>query len=218
EPEVSSQIANKHPEHIEFQFTLLTIARVMSLFYYPGSAFVFSELENEPKRQHQNRCGGPSPARKHSQYPSKHLPLLKPSPHFQVRETPTHIQLALDVPGVKLEDIKAELVNGGRVLHLSGSRKVGTGSSFEEAKFEKRLSLGKDVDAPKLTAHLADGVLTLTAPKSEPKSQEIAIVRGHAPELTTTESKQKEVAASPKADEMEEAHKNGEQDKEYVMT
>mmetsp|Transcript_2432 Transcript_2432/g.5397 ORF Transcript_2432/g.5397 Transcript_2432/m.5397 type:complete len:192 (-) Transcript_2432:71-646(-) len=191
----------------------------MSLFYYPGSAFVFSELENESKRQHQNKCGGPSPAKKHCQYPSKHLPLVKPSPHFQVRETPTHIQLALDVPGVKLEDIKAELVNGGRVLHLSGSRKVGAGSSFEEAKFEKRFSLGKEVDASKLTAHLADGVLTLTAPKSEPKAQEIPIVQGHAPELTTTESKQKKAAASPKTDEMEDAQENGgEQEKEYVMT
>merc|ERR1712159_582534 len=130
-------------EHIEsIQFILLTTP-VMSLFYYPGSAFVFSELENESKRQ-QMKCGGPSPAKKHCQYPSTHLPLVKPSPHFQVRETPTHIQLALDVPGVKLEDIKAELVSGGRVLHLLGSR------------------------------------------KSEPKAQVIAIVQGHAPELTTT--------------------------------
>merc|ERR1712159_782939 len=132
--------------------------------------------------------------------------------------TPTHIQLALDVPGVKLEDIKTELVNGGRVLHLLGSRKVRVGSSFEEAKFDKRFSLGKDDDAAKLTAHLADGVLTLTAPKSEPKAQEIAIVRGHAPELTATESKQQEATPPPKADEMEDAQEDGEQDKEYVMT
>merc|ERR1712151_940183 len=99
-----------------------------------------------------------------------------------VSETTTHIQLALDLPGVKLEDIKAELVNGGRVLHLSGGRKVRAGSSFWEVKFDKRFSLGKNVDSSKLTAHLADGVLTLTAPKSEPKTQEIAIVRGQAPE------------------------------------
>ena len=193
----------------------------MSLFYYPGSAFVFSELENEAKRQHQSKCAGrPSPAKKHCQHPFKHLPLVKPSPHFEVRETPTHIQLALDVPGVKLEDIKAELVNGGRVLHLSGTRKVRAGSTFEEAKFDKRFSLGKDVDASELTAHLADGVLTLTAPKSEPKTQEISIVQGHAPELTmTTESEQQEVAAPSEAEEMEDAHENNEEkDKEYVMT
>ena len=191
----------------------------MSLFYYPGSAFVFSELENGAKRQHQNKCAGrPSPAKKHCQHPFKHLPLVKPSPHFEVRETPTHIQLALDVPGVKLEDIKAELVNGGRVLHLSGTRKVRAGSSFEETTFDKRFSLGKDVDASKLTAHLADGVLTLTAPKNEPRAQEIVIVRGHAPELTMTESKQQEVTTPHKADEMEEAEEIGEKDKEYVIT
>ena len=193
----------------------------MSLFYYPGSAFVFSELENGAKRQHQNKCAGrPSPAKKHCQHPFKHLPLVKPSPHFEVRETPTHIQLALDVPGVKLEDIKAELVNGGRVLHLSGTRKVRAGSTFEEAKFDKRFSLGKDVDASELTAHLADGVLTLTAPKSEPKTQEISIVQGHAPELTmTTESEQQEVASSPsEADEMEDSLENEEKDKEYNMS
>ncbi|EJK68732.1 hypothetical protein THAOC_10062 [Thalassiosira oceanica] len=191
----------------------------MSLsFYYPGSyhpesAFIFSDLENEAKRRRQNECGGPSPAKKHCQYTSKHLPLVKPSPHFQVSETTTHIQLALDLPGVKLEDIKAELVNGGRVLHLSGGRKVGAGSSFEEAKFEKRFSLGKDVDASKLTAHLADGVLTLTAPKSEPKAQEIAIVRGQAPELTMMETKQQEVTPPKKADETEDAQEK-EDDKE----
>merc|ERR1712159_864050 len=115
EPEVSSQIANKHPEHGEFQFILLTTP-VMSLFYYPGSAFVFSELDNESKRQHQNKCGKPSPAKKHCQYPSTHLPLVKPSPPFQVRETPTHIQLALDVPGVKL-------VRGGEVRKTIFARK-----------------------------------------------------------------------------------------------
>ena len=184
----------------------------MSLsFYYPGSAFVFSELDNEAKRQYQNKCGGPSPAKRHCQFPSKHLPLVKPSPHFQVSETSTHIQLALDVP-VKLEDIKAELVNGGRVLHLSGSRKVSAGSSFEEVTFDKRFSLGKDVDASKLTAHLADGVLTLTAPKSEPKAQQIEIVRGHAPELTMTEQKQQEVTGPKEADEMENADENGEKE------
>lgn len=108
------------------------------------------------------------------------------SPRYEVTENNKQFRLAIDVPGVKPDDMKVELEQDGRVLHMIGGRKVKTDKSFEEYKFEKRFTLGKDLDTTKITAHLADGVLVLTAPKKEklpPATHEIAITQGEAPAL-----------------------------------
>lgn len=108
------------------------------------------------------------------------------SPRYEVTENEKQFRLSVDVPGVKPEDMSIELEHDGRVLHLMGGRKMKTDKSFEEYKFEKRFTLGKDLDTSKITAHLADGVLCLTAPKKEklpPTKQTIAITQGEAPAL-----------------------------------
>ena len=108
------------------------------------------------------------------------------SPRYEVTENEKQFRLAVDVPGVKEEDMKIKLENDGRVLHLFGGRKEKTESSFKEIKFDKRFTLGKDLDTSKLTAHLSHGLLVLTAPKKEkkpPTTQEIPIVCGEAPAL-----------------------------------
>ncbi len=108
------------------------------------------------------------------------------SPRYEVTENDKQFRLAIDVPGVKSDDMKIELEHEGRVLHLTGGRKVKTDTSFEDYKFEKRFTLGRDLDTSKITAHLADGVLVLTAPKKEklpPEKREISITQGEAPAL-----------------------------------
>ena len=108
------------------------------------------------------------------------------SPRYEVTENDKRFRLALDVPGVKSADMKIELEQDGRVIHVTGKRKVKTDNSFEEQKFEKRFTLGRDLDISKITAHLNDGVLVLTAPKkvkTAPVKQEIAITLGAAPAL-----------------------------------
>ncbi len=108
------------------------------------------------------------------------------SPRYEVTENEKQFRLAVDVPGVKEDNMKIELENDGRVLHLFGGRKEKTETSFKEFKFDKRFTLGKNLDTSKLTAHLSDGVLVLTAPKLEklpPTTQEITIIRGDAPAL-----------------------------------
>mmetsp|Transcript_9651 Transcript_9651/g.14885 ORF Transcript_9651/g.14885 Transcript_9651/m.14885 type:complete len:183 (+) Transcript_9651:209-757(+) len=94
------------------------------------------------------------------------------SPFFEVTEDDKQFQLAVDVPGMKLEDMDVQLEHGGRVLHLNGARKVrqdlpGGGMTQSESKFEKRFTLDHTVDIHKITANLADGVLVITAPKQE---------------------------------------------------
>jgi HSP20 family protein len=108
------------------------------------------------------------------------------SPRYEVTENEKQFRLAIEVPGVKEDNMKVELENDGHFLHLSFIKKEKTDTTFTEFKFDKRFSLGKNLDTSKLTAHLSDGVLVLTAPKKEkvpPASQEIPIIRGEPPAL-----------------------------------
>jgi len=50
--------------------------------------------------------------------------LRRSSPCYEVTEDEKQFQLAVDVPGVKAGDLNIQLEQGGRVLHLSGGRKV----------------------------------------------------------------------------------------------
>lgn len=112
------------------------------------------------------------------------------SPRYEVTQNDKQFRLAVDVPGVKPDKMTIELEQNGQVLHLSGDRKTTkkTDTSFEESefKFDKRFTLGKNVDTTKMTAHLADGVLTLTAPKLDklpPTTSTLTITEGEAPPL-----------------------------------
>eukprot|EP00986_Skeletonema_menzelii_P005788 scaffold2144_cov149-Skeletonema_menzelii.AAC.8 len=112
--------------------------------------------------------------------------LLHSSPRYEVSENSKQFRLAVDVPGVKADDLKVDLEHDGRVLHMAGHRKVEKDNSYEEYKFEKRFTLGRDLDTSKLTANLSDGVLVLTVPKKEkeePKSTTVPITQGEAPAL-----------------------------------
>lgn len=102
--------------------------------------------------------------------------LRRSSPCYEITENEDAYQLSIDVPGVKGKDIKADIEHDGRVLHISGGRKVTTtgedgSTSIKESKFSKKFALDESVDPAKITANLADGVLTIVAPKK--KEQEI---------------------------------------------
>ena len=114
------------------------------------------------------------------------------SPIYEVTENDREFRLAVDVPGVKPDHMTVELENDGRVVHLSGGRKAKTDTSYEEYKFDKRFTLGRNLDTAKITAHLSDGVLVLTAPKKEklpPTTKRISIIHGEAPAMIEDEKK-----------------------------
>ncbi len=116
------------------------------------------------------------------------------SPHYEVAETDKQLRIAVDVPGMKPDDVNIELENDGHVLHLSGSRMIETDKYEDEYHFDKRFKLGRIVDTSKITAHLSDGVLVLTAPKMEkpaPLTRRIAIVRGEPPALIDADEEKK---------------------------
>ena len=106
--------------------------------------------------------------------------LRRSSPGYEVHEDDDKFQLSIDVPGVKAADMKVELEQGGRLLHLSGGRKVQKGDSVTETRFDERFTLAENVDATKITANLADGVLVVSAPKKVIEPTTIVITEGPA--------------------------------------
>jgi HSP20 family protein len=96
--------------------------------------------------------------------------LRQSSPCYEIHEDDAKFQLSVEVPGVKAEDITIQIEQNGRLMRVAGDRKVKKGDEVTETHFEKSFSLGKTIDANKVTANLADGILVVTAPKDEAKA------------------------------------------------
>ena len=108
-------------------------------------------------------------------------------PPMDVEEQDDAITLALELPGVKQEDVQVSVENG--VLTIAGEKKFSratdpdsNGGRFVErqyGRFERVLALPQSVDAEKITASYDNGVLTLKLPKAaESRRRRIEIGRG----------------------------------------
>jgi len=91
-----------------------------------------------------------------------------------IREDDSEYTFQFDVPGVKVDDLEITLAN--RVLAVRGARRFEAGRNEKVARgrphgpFAVSYSLPDSIDDEKLTADLADGVLTVRVPK-HPKAQ-----------------------------------------------
>jgi HSP20 family molecular chaperone IbpA len=106
------------------------------------------------------------------------------SPGYEIKESDGTYEIAVDVPdGVKASDVTVCLENDGTLLHLSGEQRREERGMVSETRFEKRFTIGSNVDTDNITANLSDGVLVLTAPKIETEQKRrIAITENsHAP-------------------------------------
>jgi HSP20 family protein len=107
--------------------------------------------------------------------------LLHSSPGYEINETENNYRISVDVPGVKADDMTVNIEHEGKVLHISGGRKVVMENKASETRFEKRFTIGDNVNVREMTANLADGVLILSAPKMEKEEKQvfnIAITEG----------------------------------------
>ena len=92
-------------------------------------------------------------------------------PLADVSETDDRYLVEVELPGVKRDDISVEVA--GNELVISGEftekEKVGLFRSRTRrtGRFEYRTLLPREVDTEKIGADLAEGVLTVTVPKSE---------------------------------------------------
>jgi HSP20 family protein len=94
-------------------------------------------------------------------------------PPVDIRETEDKLALALDLPGLRKEDVNITLENN--VLNVSGERrfeadaKNDTFHRLERAygTFTRSFTLGPTVQTDKVEADFKDGVLVITLPKVE---------------------------------------------------
>lgn len=93
-----------------------------------------------------------------------------------VKDTGKELQIVADVPGMSKEDIRVQ-VSPDRVLTISGERKSEHREGSEEegnlriershGTLMRRFRLPDTVDVEGIKAHVKDGVLQLTVPKTE---------------------------------------------------
>ena len=104
------------------------------------------------------------------------------SPSVDLSETDEALQLRMDVPGLKAEEINIEV--SGNTIRISGEHKEEKeekGRTFHRLErrrgtFTRSLTLPVAVKEDKITASCEEGVLTINLPKTEvAKTRKIAV-------------------------------------------
>ena len=86
---------------------------------------------------------------------------------YHVTHDAKSVKIAIDLPCVKMDNVNVELMEEDSVLRVYGERNVEVDGHVHELTFDKRFTLGDEVDKENLTANLESGVLAVTAPKIE---------------------------------------------------
>lgn len=104
------------------------------------------------------------------------------SPSVDVSETAEGFQIRMDVPGIKAEEIDIEV--SGDTVRIDGEHKAEQaekGKTFHRVErrtgtFARVLTLPAAVKENQVSAEVADGVLTITLPKTEvTKTQKVPV-------------------------------------------
>lgn len=96
-------------------------------------------------------------------------------PVVDVHETKDELVFHAELPGMASDDVEVSVENG--VLTISGEKKQEVEEGEEKTdyhlverrygRFERRFSLPRTVDAERVSAEFANGVLTIQLPKAE---------------------------------------------------
>ncbi|HEY7682606.1 MAG TPA: Hsp20/alpha crystallin family protein [Gemmatimonadales bacterium] len=105
-------------------------------------------------------------------------------PAVDLTETEKEYIVRAEVPGVPRENLDVQLE--GDVLTLTGHREVKTTEKEENmlweereiGKFVRALRLPKAVEANKVAANYAEGILTIRVPKTEPAIKNKILIKG----------------------------------------
>lgn len=100
-----------------------------------------------------------------------------PCPINLYRDADNYV-LRAELPGFDKKDLSLEVVDGALVLsgHSRREEKKNKGEENAETRFTRTVPLPDEVDATKVKAEYANGVLTVTLPKRpETKPRQIAI-------------------------------------------
>jgi HSP20 family protein len=115
-----------------------------------------------------------------TEFPEDGLDTALWSPAADVFETAEEIILNIELPGVRLDDVRLEALDGK--LRVSGLRKAGTGMEPRHfvrmeriyGSFSREFPVPAALDASLIKATLRGGVLRVVAPKAE-KGQAIPV-------------------------------------------
>lgn len=96
-----------------------------------------------------------------------------------VKETDQGYELSIDLPGVKKEDLKAELKDGylliGATIGRNNDEKDSGGKYIRRERytgtFSRSFYVGEEVTQDEIKAKFEDGILTLKLPKKEQAKQ-----------------------------------------------
>lgn len=110
------------------------------------------------------------------------LPVVMPA--TDVFETDENVQILLEVPGVKMEDIDLQIENSTLTVQGETSLEVPEGlkrsfSEFRQRCFRRSFELHHSINSEKVSASLSHGVLKITLPKNVKPSRKIAISTGN---------------------------------------
>jgi len=105
-------------------------------------------------------------------------------PEANITESEKAIEVAVELPGLKAEDVKVELHD--RALWVSGEKKEEkeeSGKTFHRMErrtgsFRRAFNLPVEVEDGNVDAKFADGVLTVTLPKSKKAAPKKIEVKG----------------------------------------
>ena len=95
------------------------------------------------------------------------------SPRADVSEGEKEFQIAMDLPGVKAENLEIDLENQTLTVKAGRENLMPEGFTSRRrerpntGRFERSFTLGSSVDADRIGARLEDGVLLITLPKSD---------------------------------------------------
>jgi HSP20 family protein len=100
-------------------------------------------------------------------------PLGSVAPSLDLSETESALQIRMDVPGLKAEEINVEI--SGNTVRISGERKEEKeekGRTYhcverQAGTFARTVTLPASIQEDKVSAECKDGVLTITMPKTE---------------------------------------------------
>ena len=103
-------------------------------------------------------------------------------PAAELAENDQAIQLKLELPGIKAEDLDVQvtkdavIISGKRSEETKSSEEGWTRSEFRYGKFERTIGLPTEVDNTNVSAEYKDGILHLNLPKSEAEKNKVVKV------------------------------------------
>ena len=102
-------------------------------------------------------------------------------PDVDVFETETSLVVRAEIAGVRSEDLNVRV--DGQILRIAGIRRAPDGSHVKRlhqmeiasGPFERRLRIPIPFDRSGVSAHVADGFLTVTLPKAEAGPRRVSV-------------------------------------------